>query len=432
LLVVPLLPPVRVAGGRLKLPDVERVLRLLAHEKPLPGGIDGLDALTVALVTRWDEAGHPAAGRWVLAAAGNAGGVAAAAKLAALARAWPSARAFHALKALRANGAVMHLDALTRTARKPQVRERADEILDEIAAERGLTREQLGDRAVPDCGLDADGTRQLEIAGRAFTFAVGPQMKPMLRDETGKLRATPPKPSEEWKALRKQVTDVAKLQAGRFEQAMVEQRGWSIDEFETLIVRHPLQRHLARLLVWHDDLRSFRVTDELDFAGVDDGPVTPAGRVVIAHPLGLSEDERARWGELFADYGLVPPFPQLARPALDVDATERDATDLARVHGRRLPAGTLLSTLERLGWLRGPAEDGGTISVLTRAHEGATAVVQFSPGIYAGYPDYDEPQTLEHCYATDGEYRKLPWSALGPIARSEILGDIEAVLGKAT
>ena len=180
---VPLLPPLRVDGGRLGVDDVERVLRLLAHERPLPDGIEGLDAFTLALIGHWDEARHPAAGRWVLAAAGNAGGPASAGKLAGFARAWPSARAFHALNALRANGALMHLDALTRTARKPQVRERADELLDAVAAERGLTRDQLGDHAVPNCGLDADGTRRFEIDGRVFTFALGPELKPMLRDE---------------------------------------------------------------------------------------------------------------------------------------------------------------------------------------------------------------------------------------------------------
>ena len=57
-------------------------------------------------------------------------------------------------------------------------------------------------------------------------------MKPMVRDEAGELRASPPKPgvrddercdgrSAEWKLVRKQVGEVAKVQAARLEQAMV-------------------------------------------------------------------------------------------------------------------------------------------------------------------------------------------------------------------
>ena len=77
-------------------------------------------------------------------------------------------------------------------------------------------------------------------------------MKPMVRDEAGKLKDDLPKPGakddpalagaavDEWKRLKKQIREVVKVQAERLEQAMVTGRRWKPDDFESLLVRHPL------------------------------------------------------------------------------------------------------------------------------------------------------------------------------------------------
>ena len=54
----------------------------------------------------------------------------------------------------------------------------------------------------------------------------------------------------DWKLLKKQVKEVAKLQALRLEQAMVTGRRWAAEEFESLLVKHPLMSNLVRLLTW--------------------------------------------------------------------------------------------------------------------------------------------------------------------------------------
>ena len=296
--------------------DVERVLRLLADERPLPDGIDGLDAFTLALIGHWDEARHPAAGRWVLAAAGNAGGPASAGKLAGFARAWPSARAFHALNALRANGALMHLDALTRTARKPQVRERADELLDAVAAERGLTRDQLGDHAVPTCGLDADGTRRFEIDGRVFTFALGPGLKPMLRDAERQAardaaEAVGGVEAAAQAGRRRREDPGGAARAGDGHAAPLERRRTSSASSSAT-----RSSAISRGCSCGAPRRpTFRITDELDYADVDDEPVTLDGRGRPRRIRSqLSEDERAALGRAARRLRDRPAVPA-ARPA---------------------------------------------------------------------------------------------------------------------
>jgi len=214
-------------------------------------------------------------------------------------------------------------------------------------------------------------------------------------------------------------------------------------------VRHPLQRHLARLLVWRDETRTFRVTDELDYADANDEPVTLAGEVGIVHPLQLSEAERAAWGEQLADYEIVPPFQQLGRPVLDVEPSERDQRILTRFHERKIGASTLVRMLENLGWQRGQAFDAGIFHLHAKPFPslGVTAAIQYE-GVPMGYMVDWEDQAIEKVYVVGEavrsahdlgwgdeydvkEQRMRPWGEVDPIVRSEVLADIAAILEKA-
>ena len=92
---------------------------------------------------------------------------------------------------------------------------RAREAMEEIARDKGMSKSELEDRIVPDCGLDEQGTRIFDYGPRQFEFVLGPGMKPMVRDAAGTVRSAPPKPGAkddaarataalaEWKLLRK-------------------------------------------------------------------------------------------------------------------------------------------------------------------------------------------------------------------------------------
>ena len=138
-------------------------------------------------------------------------------------------------------------------------------MMEAIARDRGLSRPELEDRIVPDCDLDERGGRDFDFGPRRFRFVLGPEMKPMVRDEEGKLKDDLPRPAakddaagaaaavEAWKQLKKQVREVARVQAERLEQAMVTGRRWSPADFEALLVRHPLMINLVRLVLWGGD-----------------------------------------------------------------------------------------------------------------------------------------------------------------------------------
>jgi hypothetical protein len=290
---------------------------------------------------------------------------------------------------------------------------------------------------------------------------LGPDLKPLLRDQAGPLRPDLPKPAskddaaraaeaaEEWKLLKKQVADVAKIQAARLEQAMVTGRRWSRDAFETLLARHPLMTHLVKRLVWAGYTASgerratFRVTEDGTHADASDQTATldTVAEVAVVHPLHLTEEERGQWGELLSDYEIVPPFPQLGRPIYRLEPGEAAQSEISRFGHVMIPAASLVGTLEKLGWTRAIPRDHGWFYEHSKPFYGSevTAIVQYE-GVMVGEIMTSEDQRIEHCFFVPGIYtpigyhdhkERVPLGQIDPVAISEVLNDLTAVAAKA-
>ena len=222
-----------------------RPIRWSPPSRPTPTAAS-LDAFAWSLFERWLAEGAPSKEKWAMGALGLLGSDATALKLAPMVRAWPGEsqhqRAVFGLECLRAIGtdaALMQLNGIAQKLPFKGLKARAAEMMEAIARDRGLSRTELEDRIVPDCDLDERGGRIFDFGPRQFRFALGNDMKPMVRDEAGKLRDDLPKPGakddaakaaaavEDWKQLKKQVREVAKVQAERLEQAMVTGRRWT-------------------------------------------------------------------------------------------------------------------------------------------------------------------------------------------------------------
>ncbi|MCB0036623.1 MAG: DUF4132 domain-containing protein, partial [Anaerolineales bacterium] len=321
------------------------------------------------------------------------------------------------------------------------------------------TRDELADRLVPDCELDAHGRRVFDYGRRQFSFVLTGDLKPMVRDEHGKLRANPPQPGkldddvlapqayEGWKLLKKQVRETAKVQAVRLEQALVSQRRWSGADFERFLVKQPLMIHLTRLLLWgaataDGATRLFRVTEEQDYADVDDDELLldPSWQIGLVHPLALDGAVLSEWGELFSDYELVPPFPQLAREVYRLTAEEKGQLEWHGLAEAEINGRSLMSGLIGRGWERGYPQDAGMVYGHSKwfAQAGLTAVVEYE-GLYIESPDWGNPQGIQRCffvprrYIPDYGYRgqdKIPLGDVDPLIVSEVWRDLYALAGK--
>lgn len=411
-----------------------------------------LTAFAWDLFTAWQTAGAPAKEQWAFNALAHLGDDATARRLAPLIRDWPSegaaARAVMGLDVLRALGtdvSLMYLHGFSQKTKSKALQDQARKKIAEVAEQRGLTPDELADRLVPDLGVGADGSLLLDYGPRAFRVGFDEHLKPFVRDSAGKLLPDLPKPGaaddpelaqqaqEIWKVLKKDVKTLAGQQILRLELAMCSRRRWEPGVFRMFFAEHPLLQHLVRRLVWgawdgEQRLRAtFRVVEDGSCAGpADDAWELPEDvHVGLVHRLDLTSDLAARWGEIFADYEILQPFPQLGREVWTIEDGEREARELHRLAGATVKTGKLLALVTRHGWRRAQDLDGGVIAWLSKPLPGGggEALLELEPGIQVGEMMETPEQTLEPLIL-EGE---LPFGALDPVTFSELIRDLESL-----
>jgi predicted DNA-binding WGR domain protein len=473
------LPPIVVGDKKLSDAHVAAVVEALSRstlEAPDPlipilkqhADETSLDNLAWKLFQLWQGESTPPKEKWAMGAVGLIGGDASALKLTPLVRAWPGEsqhqRAVFGLECLRTIGsdtALMQLNGIAQKLKFKGLKEKAAQAMEAIATAKGLTRSQLEDRIVPDCDLDERGSRVFDFGPRQFRFVLGPEMKPMIKDADGKVKTDLPKPGAkddstkadaavaEWKLLKKQIKEVATIQAQRLEQAMVTGRRWPVADFQTLLVKHPLMTNLVRLLLWggYDSAgklaSTFRVTEDQTLADMKDDEYAPTkiDTVGIVHPLHLTAEQQSTWGEVFSDYELIPPFRQLGRRVVRPEPEELKASAITRFQGIAVPAPTLVYGLEKLGWSRGTGMDGGGFDEHSKPFPAAqvTAVVHYEGNVGFGYIDPNETLKITTCYFVKGirppsgymeKEKHVPLKDIDPVAISEVLTDLSALASK--
>jgi hypothetical protein len=288
----------------------------------------------------------------------------------------------------------------------------------------------------------------IDYGPRRFTVGFDEQLKPYVLDAEGKRRKDLPKPGarddqelapaehKRFATLKKDVRAIASDQVHRLERSMVDQRTWTAEEFHTVLAGHPLLWHLVRRLVWITDSGlTFRLAEDRTLADASDDEVTlPAEAVVrVAHPVDLAGTLPA-WGEVFADYEILQPFPQLGRPVHAFTPGDT-VPQLHKYLGRAVPVGKVLGLTNR-GWVRCQPQDNGNEPWMTRPLPGGGALVaSLDPGIAVGMVDlFPEMTFSELWFSESGEGS---WSAPrggGPatfavdaVTASELLSELESL-----
>ncbi|EEY9295230.1 WGR and DUF4132 domain-containing protein [Escherichia coli] len=450
------------------------MLRFPQEEALYPGLLQVKDACTTDslaefawdLFTAWQTAGAPSKESWAFTALGVLGNDDTARKLTPLIRAWPGEsqhkRATVGLDILAAIGsdiALMQLNGIAQKLKFKALQERAKEKIADIAESRELTVAELEDRLAPDLGLDDNGSLLLDFGPRQFTVSFDETLKPFVRDVSGSRLKDLPKPNKSddesqandavnrYKLLKKDARTVAAQQVARLESAMCLRRRWSPENFQLFLVEHPLVRHLTRSLIWgvysaeNQLLACFRVAEDNSYSTADDDLFTlPEGDISIGipHVLEISPTDAAAFGQLFADYELLPPFRQLDRNSYALTEAERNASELTRWAGRKCPSGRVMG-LANKGWMRGEPQDGGWIGWMIKPLGRWSLIMEIDEGFAVGMSpaELSAEQLLSKLWLWEGKAESYGWgsnstqeaqfSVLDAITASELINDIEAL-----
>ncbi|WP_155722123.1 DUF4132 domain-containing protein, partial [Leptospira santarosai] len=162
--------------------------------------------------------------------------------------------------------------------------------------------------------------------------------------------------------------------------------------------------------------------------------------VGIVHPLLLLSEEKKSWGQLFTDYEIVSPFSQLGRPVYVLSEEDKSKREIPGFTKQKVKAEQLVFGLEKMGWSRGAAGDGGGIDEHSKQFEidDVTAVIRYD-GDDLSYGNIGgQNLDLEGAYFVKGlrepsfyedKETKLSLQEINPLAFSETLHGLIQVSG---
>ncbi len=149
-----------------------------------------------------------------------------------------------------------------------------------------------------------------------------------------------------------------------------------MDAWKQLFVKNPIMHQFAIGLIWgmyeNGQLNnSFRYMEDGSFNTEDEDEfeLPDQGKIGLVHPIELTEKSREVWREQLADYEIVQPFDQLARPIYPMTKEEENKQELTRFQDKTVNDLTLFSRLTGLGWYRGSVQDAGGFNTYYREDE---------------------------------------------------------------
>jgi hypothetical protein len=301
------------------------------------------------------------------------------------------------LAAMHTRAGLKLVHELGRRVRSKAFRERAELIFTTAAEQLGLTDDELAERLVPELGLSAGGA--LDTTPPVRLVLEG--LKPGFVDEAGAaLKALPPGRGEDATAqhaeLKKRAPALVREISQRLERRMALGRHMSLEHFLETYLMHGLAQLVAAQVLWglYDERGALRET----FVPGPHGPLDvegaplrlPEGRGVgVVHPLELDEAARRQWRRQLG----VQPFPQLARASRAIQTVQELRLRTRALAGQQVPTARILG-LEKRGWVRGPAEEGGCSLQISRAVPGGLVQLELSPGVFFGDPRQHPTQQL--------------------------------------
>ena len=450
------LPPVRLKSGEILPPEALDILALtLMLDSPgLPYcGVEtvrqlcspeSLEAFALGLFELWLGDGGSLKQEWAFWGLAHWGAEEAVRQMVPRLEKWPGERSVQrALLGLelllameKVENAWPELHRLSLKTRYPSVQDKAAHLMRKLAQENPDGSEGLGDRLVPNLGLDLNSGRDFDLGagqhlrlqigpGGALEWFAGPGKKQLKMPNKGDAKALK-NLKQAHKDLEKQLT----FQKMRLERALYQGRRWSLHAFERYVLNHPLLKPLVFGLVWGLYLEGEERPQSvvcLNQAGVfvnlQRRPVDlTAGQTIgLVHPLEIMPTLQ-NWRELWAQELRVQPFEQLMR--------EIFIPSLAELHKTQLPdpgkvaSGKVLALINQAEWKAPKDSEGLLCKELGR---GLLAEMTLEYHVWA-LKEYPEVEVFHVLLRRSESYGEVRLDEIHPIAYSELRRDLARLL----
>jgi hypothetical protein len=237
-----------------------------------------------------------------------------------------------------------------------------DKALTRAAQRAGVSREQLEEMSVPDCGLGPDGTLTERFGDYFVRVSMEDTTSTTLHwsDTGGKtLKSVPAYVKEhhaaEWKDLQRSVKDMERMliaHRARIEHLLLTQRVLSTETLQTCYLNHPLLAGMSRRLIWQFDSglgiwHNGRLIDDTEQAIDLDSQKTAK----LWHPISSDPQTILHWRCWLEDHGIRQPFKQAHREVyLITDAERQTATYSNRFAAHVLRQHVFAALCEQRGW----------------------------------------------------------------------------------
>lgn len=421
--------------------------------------------LTLDVLNVWIDNNAVAKEKWVMFLAAGLGDRRVTDVLASRIKEWAdigrgalASDAVRALSFMDELAALRTIDHVKRTVKNRQVKNAAFEALAMAANNLQITPEELEDRLVTTLGFDAAGKRVFSYGPRSFTVKVSNELAlVIMNDETGKAVKSLPAVGQkddaalaeaakaDFAQLKKDLKNLISIQGLRLEESLSKNRVWNTEAWRSLFVDNVLMQKFAIGLIWgvYDDTglkETFRYMDDGTFNTVDEDEyeLQDDAMIGLVHPIELTTNERDAWKTQLDDYEITQPFAQLGRELFFPTDEETNSNKVARFTEGEYSPTAFPKSLEKYGWYKGMAQDGGWYHEFYKEYGDMIVELTFSGTSITYYDGLDDISLEElgfyrnkrdryHYYQRD---QRLAIADISPRVFSETIYDIKRATGK--
>ena len=257
---------------------------------------------------------------------------------------------------------VAQLSRLGQQVRYDTAQRLIEKALTRAAEKAGVSRDQLEELSVPDCGLGSDGAllqRFGDFFVRVSTEETTSAVVSWTDNQGRALKGAPTYVKEnhaaEWKDLQQTVKDMEKMLSAhrtRIERLLLTQRAIPIDTLRTCYLNHPLLADMARRLIWQFESglgmwRNGRIIDDTD-REID---LATQKTARLWHPVVSGLPTIFHWRSWLEDKGIRQPFKQAHREVYLITEAERQTGVYSnRFAGHLLRQHQFSALCEQRGW----------------------------------------------------------------------------------